>query len=224
MTEQALADLLAASSPYKTFVTDLQAPENNKEDQKLGKHRRKGITKYVTGFFTALLAKLRRPTVSSSAHSAIDTSNSLGNTTTDSSLHSQHHAVSSMHQSLGNDRNAAAQTMSIETATPMDMNETATSIHPTTEHYMSVMSPISHSSSQHSMEISSDNETSEESVKSRLFLQNVSSSYGFDDSVPDAKPFYMYTRKDLIPVVCVPSFLYIVFRNPNSFEATFFKV
>lgn len=103
-------------------------------------------------------------------------------------------------------------------------NETATSIHPTTEHYMSVMSPISHSSSQHSMEISSDNETSEESVKSRLFLQNVSSSYGFDDSVPDAKPFYMYTRKDLIPVVCVPSFLYIVFRNPNSFEATFFKV
>lgn len=229
MTEQTLADLLAASSPFKTFVTDLLKSENV-ENKTLGAQRRKVIQQYVTKFFTALLEKLRQlqspPIVSSSAHSAMDTSNSMGNTTTDSSLHSKIHAVSSMHQSLGNDSNAAAQTMSIEAATPMDMNETT---------QVNLFSPISTCSSSHNLNDASFNDMNEISMtreekneyRSRLFLENSSSDYTFgdhDDSVPHAKPFHMYTKNDLLPVVCASSFLYIVFRDLFSFDVSFFKV
>lgn len=99
---------------------------------------------------------------------------------------------------------------------------TTTSIFTTNELSMSL---ISRSSSQHDMDVESDNEkASTVCMRSRLFLQNVHSTYEFQVAVPDAKPFHLYELKDLIPVVCVPSFLYIVFRDPNFFDVSFFKV
>ena len=62
-----------------------------------------------------------------------------------------------------------------------------------------------------------------------LFLQTSDTDFFFrtneteSPAVPVAKASHLYTKEDLKPVRCMASFLYLVFRNPNLYEVTFFK-
>ena len=61
-----------------------------------------------------------------------------------------------------------------------------------------------------------------------LFLRTSDKDFFFPNvndapAVPVAKASHLYTKEDLKPVRCMASFLYLVFRNPNLYEVTFFK-
>jgi len=142
--------------------------------------------------------------------------------------------------SIGNTTTSLSQT-SMQQPNSMISEAPSCSVQETVEtlQYMSCISPISHSqnstkhldcSSNSIMTMSLDDDTSVNMQYSPLlYLQNCDDSYSFfgnhaDDSiVPMAKSFHAYGKKDLQPVQCMASFLYLVFRDPLAYEVPFFK-
>ena len=128
-------------------------------------------------------------------------SSSMGNTTTDSSM---------MTSTILNASSGHVQQ-------PMDT--------------LSSMSPISASNSEHHLHSPQRLDLSEISTEDnvdidyplRLYLKDSRFTFG-ESPVPHAKPLHTFTNKDLRHVKCMSSFLYLVFRNPDLYEVTSFKV
>jgi len=233
--------LTEAVSPVNTYVRALIYNDNDSTaEAELGKKRMKQLCEYERLFYKTLQQIILKreeveqqqqqqqqqqqaPQINQTPDNNMmlqDTS--IGNTTTSYSQTSMQRPTSMTLESM------------ISEAPSCSVQETVETLQ-----YKSCISPISHSqnstkhldcSSNSIMTMSLDDDTSVNMQYSPLlYLQNCDDSYSFfgnhaDDSiVPMAKSFHAYGKKDLQPVQCMASFLYLVFRDPLAYEVPFFK-